>query len=317
MHALAVTLALGSVGVVGCGEVAKSGESDEAAAGAEGGADPRSTDAASTITIDDVQRRLLRGGGDPCQDDRACGKPGARGACVLGTCFGLLTTDSAAARAVLIARLAALPLPLLDATLPTCSGILWQPESMQPQRVAAAECVAVVAAARPQAACGDACKSLERLLDEPEPGLREVARGGLLRAGDAAQLPMAITDLHAGTEHTRAATLRALGALWCRPSAPADEAAVGLQVAGALQRALDDPSPMIRRIAAETLAVPLSPASVETRCPASAVAQRLAAETRQSLQAALRAAATRHAADLGYVVDRALPTQPAAVAPTP
>ncbi len=302
----AVSLAICSALVIGCG--------DDASADRDGQHNAGPT---LTPTADDVQRRLLRGGGDPCQDDRACGQSGARGTCVLGTCFGLLTTDSAAARAVLLARLAALPPPLLQGTLQTCAGLLWQPESMLPQRVAAAECVAVVAAARSPGACGEACATLSRLLEEPDPGLREVARAGLLRAGDAAQLPMALTDVEAGTEHTRAMTLRALGALWCRPSLAADEATVTDQVAQALVRALDDPSPMIRRIAAETLAVPLSPGSPDSTCPAGAAARRIAVERRQGLQATLRAAAARHAADLGYVVDRALQTQPVAAAPTP
>ena len=235
-----------------------------------------------------VEHRLLRGGGDTCNDDRDCGPPGARGACLLGTCFGLLTTDSAAARSVLAARISALPPPLAADVEDVCATLLWRPEAMAAQRIAAAQGLAAIAATRAPQDCSRACDELRKLLDEPQVGLASTARLGLGSLGDAAVMPALAQDLCCGTEHSRAAAARVMGVAWLRPSTAPD---VGATIEAALLAALQDPSPMVRRVVAESLAPRIREAAVE---------------------AALEAARRRHPADLGYVVDRARATASAA-----
>ena len=235
---------------------------------------------AATIPIDQelVERRLLRGGGDTCNDDRDCGPPAARGACLLGTCFGLLTTDSAAARAVIVERIAALPAELAADVERVCATLLWRPEAMPAQRIAAAQGLFAVASARPLDACGRACDELRKLLDEPDEGLASTARLGLAQLGDVSVLPALQRDLNTGTEHSRCAAARAMGAAWSR-AGPAQA-----QISVSLLAALQDSSPMVRRVAAEALAPHTADADVA---------------------AGLQAARRLHPADLGYIVDRA------------
>lgn len=236
--------------------------------------------AEAAIPVDQelVERRLLRGGGDTCNDDRDCGPSAARGTCLLGTCFGLLTTDSAAARAVLVDRIAALPRALADDVERVCATLLWRAEAMPAQRIAAAQGLYAVASARPLDACGRACDELRKLLDEPDEGLASTARLGLAQLGDVSVIPALARDLRSGTEHSRCASARAMGAAWQRSGRAGGEISV------ALLAALQDSSPMVRRVAAEALASHVEDAEVA---------------------AGLQAARRLHPADLGYVVDRA------------
>ncbi len=225
-----------------------------------------------------VRRNILLGTGGVCDNDAGCGPSGARGVCVLGTCFGLLTTDSGAARAVLAMRLAALPAPLADGVVDELSRTLQRAEAMPGVRLSAAVGVAAVAGARGAASCGQSCEVLKQLLDEPEVALAAVARHGLANAGERAVLAAVVRDLVDGTEHLRASAARSLAGLL------GDGAAVS-ETQLALMAALDDPSPVVRRIAAEVL-----------------VAGRLDA----AVSAALDRARRKHPADLRYVVDRGL-----------
>ncbi len=237
-------------------------------------------DAAAAIPIDRelVERRLLRGGGDTCNDDRDCGPPAARGTCLLGTCFGLLTTDSAAARSVLVDRIAALPADLAEDVERVCATLLWRPEAMPAQRIAAAQGLYAVASARPAGACGRACDELRKLRDEPDQGLASTARASLAQLGDASVLPALRRDLQIGTEHSRCAAARAMGVAWQRDAARFASVSVDLLAA------LGDTSPMVRRVAAEALVPHIADADVA---------------------AGLQAARRLHPADLGYIVDRA------------
>lgn len=267
--------------VVGCQDGAGAGTPPPAESGAAGSAGSGAGAAAAASVVIDrelVERRLLRGGGDTCNDDRDCGPTGARGACLLGTCFGLLTTDSAAARSVLVERIAALPAPLAEDVERVCATLLWRPEAMPAQRIAAAQGLVAVASTRPQGVCGRACDELRKLLDEPDEGLASTARLGLACLGDASVLPALQRDLASGTEHSRCAAARALGGAWA-------DHAPGFEVVGvALLAALGDSSPMVRRVAAEALVPHIADAEIA---------------------AGLQAARRLHPADLGYIVDRA------------
>lgn len=234
-------------------------------------------------TVEEAVRALLMGGGGICDDDRGCAvgaSPLARGTCVLGTCFGLLTTDAPAARAVLAERIAALPKAVQDAAVSRMIEHLWRPTSMASVRQGSAAGLRAVARRRGIEACGEACDALARLRDEPDGALAAAGRHGLAEAGDDAARAATIVDLQQGSEHLRAAAARALGVALRRGR---DDAA-----ALALQAALEDRSPVLRRIAAEALAPHAADAGIA---------------------ASLAAARRRHPADLGYVVDRGLAAQ--------
>lgn len=230
--------------------------------------------------LEDVQRAVLMGTGQVCDDDRGCGvgaNPLARGACVLGTCFGLLTTDAPAARATLVDRLAAMPADVQDAVVTRLDAHLWRPTAMPSVRVACAAGLAAIAEAR---GCGAACDVLQRLESEPDDALAAEARLGRCRAGLAAACAAAVTDLKQGSEHLRAAAARALGVGMRKTRDP--------DVTVALQAALQDRSPVVRRVAAEAL---------------------VAFRDDAAIAASLEHARRQHPADLGYVVDRGVGAQ--------
>ncbi len=187
---------------------------------------------------------MLIGSGNPCFSDAACGPAEARGACVLATCFGLLTTDSAAARATVAERLERAAEPAQEIARLLLLKALRDPESGRSTRLGAIEGMGRLLG--PDKPCEEACEELRALLDDVDETLAIAARLALSRRRDPAARKALIVDLSEGTEHLRCAAARALRVHVGRP----DDA----DVVAALVTLLSDPGPVVRQAAMGSLA---------------------------------------------------------------
>jgi HEAT repeat protein len=187
---------------------------------------------------------MLIGSGNPCFSDAGCGPPGARGACVLATCFGLLTTDSAAARASIADRLERAPVEVHEIAQLLLLKAMRDPQSGRSTRLGAIEGLGRLQ--KPDTPCDDGCGELRALLDETDEALAVAARLALARRRDAKARQGLIIDLRDGTEHLRCAAARALRIHVGRPD--------DKEVVAGLVALLSDPGPVVRQAAMEALA---------------------------------------------------------------
>lgn len=225
-------------------------------------------------------RQLILGTGALCNTDKACGEGPWTGACVLGTCFGLLTTETQAVRATLLERIHRAPPPVQQAVVNQLLKALSHPMSSVTTRVGAVQGLgATLQATGP---CGEACKAVVASAREPDEPVAVSARLALSRRAELSVLPKLLKDTREGTEHLRCSATRAIGRYASTKASRQTDA--GKSVVQALMLLLDDRAPNIRRAAAETLA---------------------RWHEQPNVAKALREAATRHPGDLRYVVARA------------
>lgn len=187
---------------------------------------------------------LLEGLGPsrPCQSDRDCGGGGQLGACVLSTCFGILTTDSRPARRGLVARLAAAPEPVRSAAVLRLEAALHGLSSGPAVRLAAVEAIGAVARVRPMGqVCGKPCELLKLQGDDQAPIVAAAVRVELGSLGEASVLPGLLQDVTGGTELLRTESCRGLAGY-----AGTAEAAAARD---ALLVALQDRSPVVHAAA--------------------------------------------------------------------
>ncbi len=146
-----------------------------------------------------------------CQADRDCSSGGQQGACVLSTCFGILTTDSRAARRGLVARLAAAPEPVRAAALLRLETALHGLSSGPAVRLAAVEALGALGRSQPTGKpCAKPCELLKLQSDDQAPTVAAAVRVELGSLGDASVQPGLLEDLTAGTELLRAESCRGL-----------------------------------------------------------------------------------------------------------
>ncbi len=178
-----------------------------------------------------------------CEADRDCEAGGQRGACVLATCFGVLTTDSRAARRALVARLAAAPLEVRAAALPKLQAALHGLSSGPMVRVAAVESLGALGRSTEKTADfrNQAAELLRRQVDDESPQVAVAVRIELGTLGETAVLPGLLQDLSLGTELLRAESCRGLGGY--RGTSGAKTARE------ALLAALNDRSPVVQAAA--------------------------------------------------------------------
>ncbi len=212
-----------------------------------------------------------------CRNDHDCG-PGAGGSCVLGTCFGLLTTDNPAARHTLAERLRQADPKIQAAAEATLLTALGRPGAPQGARLGSIDGLGAILQARGVAHdCAAACLALRAEAASPDARIAVAARLALAQVGDASVRATVLDDLRLGTELLRAQAAYAL-ASGARGREDAD-------VQAALVASLRDPSPVVQEAALRAL---------------TPWAQR--PPVREALLA-LKAGAGAH---LGYAIDEAL-----------
>jgi hypothetical protein len=200
-----------------------------------------------------VVRAIVRGSGGEhgCRGDKDCAPASSAvgGACVLGTCFGLLTTDSAPVRAVLADRLRRAPLAVRSAAAKELLAVLGGWQASGSVRAGAVAGLAAIVATDPSAvtACGEVCLALRAEAAAEDPRRAVAARLALGTAGDAAVVPELLIDLREGTELLRSQAVLALA-----PAAGRGDAAAR-SAQKAIIAALDDPSPAVADAAVAAL----------------------------------------------------------------
>ncbi len=182
-----------------------------------------------------------------CRTDRDCRVGQAEAACVLGSCFGLLSADSRPTRQVLAERLQSADNAVRAAAAPLLLHAMATMESPAVHQGAIAGLGALLLA-QPEAPgqCGAVCLALRAesaSLDEHQAAAARIALG---LAGDDTATAALREDLTTGTELLRAEAARALAPALLRPAHEA--------TAAALTAALRDPSPLVAEAAVHALA---------------------------------------------------------------
>ncbi len=221
-----------------------------------------------------ASRLLVLGTGALCSKDQECGEGRTYGACVLGTCFGLLTSESQPVRATLLERIAASRPPVQASIVQQLLQALNHPTSSMTTRIGAVQGLGVTLSRGDR--CAAACEALRRAAKESEEPVAVHARLALSQRADLAALPGLLGDAREGTEHLRCSAIRALDAYLA--------AGLAKQVLPGLLPLLDDRAPGVRRAAAETL---------------------VGWRARPDVARALDKAAMRHPGDLRYIVESA------------
>jgi len=215
-----------------------------------------------------------------CRNDRDCG-PGAGGACVLGTCFGLLTTDNPASRRTLAEKLRQADPQIQAAAQATLLAALARPGTPQGARLGAIDGLgAVLRAAQERAGaqdCAAACTALRAEAAAPDARIAVAARLALAHLGDATVRADVLADLRLGTELLRAQAAYALADGVRGRDDPV--------LLAALIERLRDASPVVQEAALRALA-PWA--------------------NRPDVRAALQALRAGTGAHLGYAIDRAM-----------
>lgn len=234
-----------------------------------------------------ASRVLVMGTGQLCTTDVQCSAGVAtpqradaryRGACVLGTCFGLLTTESATVRAVLAERLSKAEPAVQVHARTRLLKVLSSPRSSPQTRLGAV--IGLASVLDPHGPCEQACAALRDASKERDEHIAVAARLALARRADPTVLATLALDTREGTEHLRCSATRAMAPYLATGVADVGPAKEALP---ALVERLDDRAPGVRRAAAEVLAP---------------------WRARPLVRAALAGAAKRHPADLRYVVAR-------------
>ena len=165
---------------------------------------------------EEAAKVLLLGTGATCDDDRGCESQGVASACVLGTCFGLLTTDTPAARAVLVDRIGNAPPKLRNALSVLLQRAVVSGDAKTRARVAAVEGLGAIAAGD-KGECGESCTALRLLRKSTDPQIAAAARLALAAVGQPDVLKDVVDDLQQGTPHLQCAAARALSGYAHKP----------------------------------------------------------------------------------------------------
>ena len=148
---------------------------------------------------EEAAKVLLLGTGATCDDDRGCESQGVASACVLGTCFGLLTTDTPAARAVLVDRIGNAPPELRNALSVLLQRAVVSGDAKTRARVAAVEGLGAIAAGD-KGECGESCTALRLLRKSTDPQIAAAARLALAAVGQPDVLKDVVDDLQQGAD---------------------------------------------------------------------------------------------------------------------
>ncbi len=172
-----------------------------------------------------------------CRADGDCLAGGEKGACSMGTCFGLLTTDSRAIRRVLVDRLARAPVAVRQAAGKRIQRVYNSPTAGIATRVAVLEAMGALGRAHLTEADGERL-ILRLALSDGDAQVAATARVELASLGDATALPGLTEDLAQGTELLRAEAVRGLQGYAGTPQAPEAKALI--------LTALADRSPVVQ-----------------------------------------------------------------------
>lgn len=145
-----------------------------------------------------------------CRIDRDCAVGTSVPACVLGTCFGILTADGRAPRQLLVGRLGQAPAAVQGAAWPLLAKALASPSPML--QLAAVEGVGALLQAQPdaQGQCGPTCLALRGAAAAQDEHVALAAQLASARGGDPSAVPAVLEALQHGTELARAQAARAL-----------------------------------------------------------------------------------------------------------
>lgn len=185
------------------------------------------------------------GGERSCRTDHDCAVGASEAACMLGACFGILTTDIRTARQLVVGRLRQASAPVRNAAWPLLKKAMTSSDS-SPLLLAAVDGTGALLAAQPDppGQCGEPCLALRRAATSTEEHVAVAARLALGRAGDPTVVAALTADLQGGTELLRTEATRALEPALGRGDA-------GIQAA--LLERLTDPSPVVQEAAIRAL----------------------------------------------------------------
>jgi|GEM_PF-2725340 len=167
-----------------------------------------SSPAPAAVDPEVAAKAVLLGTGKTCEDDRGCGKAPAAGACLLGTCFGLLTSDSPAIRTVLVERLGQLTPQTQAFAERALLNALGHEDTSRRAQVAAIEGIGELLRNRDHAQCGEACTALRRFMKSTDVLLATSARLALANRADETVLDALLDDLRLGTPHLAVSAAR-------------------------------------------------------------------------------------------------------------
>lgn len=155
----------------------------------------------------------------------------------MGTCFGLLTTDSRAVRRALVDRLTRAPQVVREAALRRIQPVYTSPTAGIATRVAVLEAMGALGRAHSTEANSERL-SLRLALSDGDAQVAATARVELASLGDASALPGVTEDLAQGTELLRAEAVRGLQGYAGTPQAS--------EAKGLILGALADRSPVVQ-----------------------------------------------------------------------
>ncbi|MDP6945764.1 MAG: hypothetical protein QF464_16555, partial [Myxococcota bacterium] len=144
-----------------------------------------------------------------CHTDLDCGQQPQHGACMLGTCVGLLTTESQAVRVTLARRLETANVAVRDDAAERMLAVVGSETAGRGARLGAIEGIGrLIAREKP---CGDLCAALRLAAKDDDEQLAVTARLALSRRGDETVRERLLEDARLGTEYLRCAAAEALG----------------------------------------------------------------------------------------------------------
>ncbi|HAN32785.1 MAG TPA: hypothetical protein DCQ06_14420 [Myxococcales bacterium] len=149
--------------------------------------------------------RIVVGLGTSCTKDANCGPVGSRGACIMTTCFGLLTTENPAAQMTLLERLR-----VADPQVQAVAGrlLIQVASSNQSDRTGRIAAVRGLGTLLKRDVCNEACRSLRTIARSEDARLALLARLALSRRLDDTIIDDLMVDLERGTEQLRCAVAR-------------------------------------------------------------------------------------------------------------
>lgn len=175
------------------------------------------------------------GPGATCRNDRDCVVGGVSAACMLGTCFGLLTTDERPVRSLLLSRLIDTDAPVQAAARPLLEAALESEVTTTGQKLAAISSLGEILRLHEDSALRLA---LRVWTSNRDANLAAAARLALGRAHDPTVRAELLLDLQTGTELLRAESARSLQPYAGEPEVRAALAAALVDTSPAVQMAL-------------------------------------------------------------------------------
>jgi hypothetical protein len=152
---------------------------------------------------------LVVGSGDSCRTDLDCGVARPHGGCMLGTCVGLLTTESQAVRVTLARRLMTADSAVRDEVIERLQAVIGSKQAGRTARLGAIEALGRIVIG--DKGCGALCQALRAAATDSDEQVAIMARLALARRGDDSVRGQLIEDAQLGTEYLRCAAAEALG----------------------------------------------------------------------------------------------------------